>query len=325
MLIATLPTLKRDFDLKRIDEILSNPLVVSARYNTGGDTPYTPSEILQKIAPLAQRHRKKLYIDLEGRQMRIARWTPQSRGCVTLNCDFEITLPASIHFRRVGWFNIISALPQERKIFFTPQKTREEYFLGESQSVHIVAKDFSVRGYLRKQDRKYIKAAVKYGINAFMLSFVEGFKDINEFYDFHDAPWARVFRKSSSPELVLKIESTKGMEWLKTLGNTNSTGLKLMAARDDLFLSFVDKRQEVIPALRLIIEKDPEAIVASRLLSGLEVSGEVTIADMADIILMHQLGYRHFMLSDELADNFAAAMRDWQKIIIPLLSRKIGQ
>ena len=97
-----------------------------------------------------------------------------------------------------------------------------------------------------------------------------------------------------------------------------------MAARDDLFLSFVDKRSKFFPALGLIIKKNPKAILASKILSGLlDYPHEITVGDMADIALMNRLGYRHFMLQDELADNFDLTMQNWQEIIMPLLKEKL--
>lgn len=315
MLIMTLPTLRSAADLTRVEAMLRHPLAGAARYNTGGASPYPPREIVRALALIAKRYGKPLYFDLEGRQVRVARWSPQSSGVVTLNRDFSLTLPARIFFRRAGWFDIVDAEPAKRKVFFVPQRTRGEYYLGESQSVHIVAEDFSVRGYLSWQDRRYIRAAARTGLSRFMLSFVEQDDDIGEVLEVYRSS----ARFDAPPKLVAKVESLRGLEWVVESQARAASDVRLMAARDDLFLALVDRRALMLEALRFIVDEDPGAIVASRLLSGFESSGEVTLADMADIALMAQYGYRHFMLSDEFADRFDEALEEWQKVIAPLL------
>jgi len=304
MLIATLPTFTGTKAQNLSEEILKHPLIDAARYNTGGDSPYAPKQILEILKPIADRYGKILYVDLEGRQVRVARWTPFSRGVATLNRDFTIELPGQIHFRRAGWCDIVNAKPEERKIFFKPHRMREEYYLGESQSVNVIAKNFEVKGYLQDSDFEYIKTAVELGISHFMLSFVESIEDISELRDLPKA------------HLVLKIESQKGIEFVKKTPKKTLKKFQLMAARDDLFLSFVDRRSEFLDALKLIVKRDKNAILASKIMSGLlEYSSEVTIGDMTDIVLMNQFGYKHFMFSDELADCFTIAIHDWQEII----------
>ena len=118
------------------------------------------------------------------------------------------------------------------------------------------------------------------------------------------------------PKLVLKIESQKGIEFAKKTPKKVLKKFQLMAARDDLFLGYANKRSEFLDSLEMIAEKDPNAILASKIMSGLsEYPNELTIGDMADMALMKQFGYKHFMFQDELADCFAMAIRNWQEII----------
>lgn len=322
MLIATLPTLMNDSSLRLAQEIISHPLVEAVRYNTGGDSPYTPRQILEMIKSITDFYKKTFYVDLEGRQVRVAHWTPQSRGVVILNHDFQLELPAKIHFRRMGWFEVTGVKTAERKIFFEPRQTKQEWFLGESQSVHIVAPTFKLIGkYLSNLDFFYIQAAGDLGINHFMLSFVEKVDDIVNFAEtYRDNPNVAY---TALPITVLKIESQAGIELVRRMPSQFLTDhhLSLMAARDDLFLSFIEQRAEFFDALKIIIDKDPRAILASRILAGLETNDEVSWGDMADLILMKQLGYKHFMFSDELSSRFSWVIEDWQKIIEPLLAK----
>lgn len=331
MLIATLPTMVGEESIKLSEEIISSPLIDAVRYNSGGSSPYAPKQILEILKPIADRYKKILYIDLEGRQMRIACWTPHSRGMVVLNRDFEIELPAMIHFRRVGWFDIVNVLPEERKIFFQPRNTRQEYYFGESQSVNIVAKNFEVIGdYCANLDTDYIKAAVELGIRHFMLSFVENLSDLRNFYEICINSFRKFHGFNSSdaslfPIIVLKIESQKGLEFIRVMSDLlmkkSQLRLTFMAARDDLFLSFVNNRADFLEALKLIVKKDKNAILASRIMSGLEFGNEVSLGDMADLTLMKQFGYKNFMFSDELSSRFEETMQNWQEIIVPLLAK----
>lgn len=314
MLIVTLPTIVSLRDLELVLEIASRPEVSGARYNSGGMSPYSPKWILEEIKKITDRFGKILYLDLEGRQARVAHWSPLSRGVATLNRDFKITLPGLINFRRVGWFEIVNALPAQRKIFFNPKRTKGDYYLGESQSVNIVAREFEIDGYLNGLDLKYLRAAADLGIDKFMLSFAEAQNDTDEFRSAY-----RGFASKDPSEIVLKIESLKGIKFVKNSYRPEK-GIRLMAARDDLFLSYIGQRKEFLAALRLIAQTDRKAIMASRLMAGLEYSGELTIGDLADLALMREFGYETFMWQDELAGNFQEAMRNWTEIALPILS-----
>ncbi len=302
MLIATLPTLVSEADLHLAEKIFSHPLVSAARYNTGGDSPLAPGQIIARLAAIAKMSRKDLWVDLEGRQLRVAEWTPFERGSVVLNQDFDIELPGKIFFRRAGWCKITGVNAAKGKIYFEPMVPRTNYFLGKSQSVHVVAKAFELKGYVGGSDTLYIEAAARAGLNKFMLSFVEKEADIAE------AKRIMANVGLADVDLIAKIESVKGLACARNFK------IKLMAARDDLWLSFVNNRQDFLGALRQIISIDHGAIVASRLLSGLENGGEVSMGDVADVELMKRYGYKNFMFSDELSRNFEAAMQAWQTI-----------
>ncbi len=324
MLIATLPTIREADDNTRIARIMHEPAVDAARYNTGGDSPESIQNIVAYLKETQDMYQKTIYIDLDGRQTRVAEWTPYSRGSVVLNQDFEIELPGEIHFRGVGWFDIIDAKPEERKIYFRTIARRSEYYLGKSQSVHVLAKRFQVKGsYLNATDRAYVQCGCKVGLDAFMLSFAESWNDVFEFIDIYAQQYAG---KSPEPvELILKIESAAGIELVKGVSrvplrhNDFHVPYHLMAARDDLFLAYRHKRTAFLEALNLIIKKDPQAIVASKIMSGLEYGNEITYADMADVALMSQYGYKHFMLADELSHKIDVAVYTWDTIMKPII------
>src|SRR3989344_4381077 len=304
MLIATLPTFTSDESLLLSEKILSHEFIYGARYNTGGASPFEPEEILSRLKPIADRCGKRLYVDLEGRQVRIAHWTPFSAESVVMNRDFEIELPGQIYFRGLGWFPIVNVLPEERRIFFSAPSGSSKYYLGESQSTHIVAKEFKVKGYLNGKDKEYISAAIANDLSSFMLSFVESMNDLLDFGFVYGVG-------APNPELVIKIESIEGVNFVKKLPRSFTKKVTLMAARDDLFLAHINRRPDFLGALSLIIQRDHKAILASKIMSGLESGYEISLGDIADTALMSKMGYRNFMLSDELSKKFDLAMREW--------------
>jgi len=316
MLIGTLPTLVSDSSLSLAEKIVSHPLISAVRYNTGGDSPFRPMNILTRVKQLTDKYRKILYVDMEGRQLRVAHWTPFEAGTVTLNRDFEITPPARVHIRNAGWFNLVAVDSPKRKIYIEngPKFGPGQYYFGESQSAHIVGGNFSVRGYFGGLDEEYIKASIKLGINHFMLSFFERGDDLEEFYRFF--PGRRGFNQSVN----LKVESQKGVQFIqsKTLRSNES----LMAARDDLLISFGDNPIGIFKALQIIIKTDPKAILASRIMHGIQDAGEITMGDISDLILMSRIGYKNFMFSDGLAKHFSQAIKSWQEIL-PLLRKAV--
>jgi len=306
MLIGTLGTLVSEKALVQAETMISHPLVAAVRYNTGGDSPFDPLTILTKVKELTDKHNKMLYVDLEGRQLRVARWTPFDSGVVILNRDFSVNPPARIFVRNAGWFDLVAANPADRKVYLENGPDLGNYYFGESQSAHVIGGDFKVAGYLGGLDDDYIETSKKLGIDRFMLSFVEEQADLDEFY-------SRFSKKERMKlSLVLKIESQKGVNFIKDrLMPVNEW---LMAARDDLFISFGDKPIGIFEALKLIVKTDPNAIVASRILHGFQSSGSVTMGDISDVILMSKIGYKHFMFSDGMAKRFLKAVTIWEEI-----------
>ena len=91
-----------------------------------------------------------------------------------------------------------------------------------------------------------------------------------------------------------------------------------MAARNDLFIQMGAKKIEIITALRIIIKKDPQAIVASQILPSLEKEEGVKMSDLSDLLLLKILGYKHFLLNDSLcirSDVFEHAMFVWYEFL----------
>lgn len=303
MLIATLPPVHQE---KLLREIVAHPSVAAVRYNTGVDSAFSPDETVRRILEVTRAFKKPLYIDLKGKQLRITEWSVPPYGPILLNHKIKADLPAEVVFRgddRCELKKIVGGC----RIYVDPSP---RHAVGKGQSINILAKNLEIKERLSENDPLYIKAAVDQGVNLFMFSFIESSEDvlsfekvIREFGGSPDAPGS---------ELVLKIESQRGIDFIRKTKFCRGGNYRLMAARDDLMIQIGGL--DMPKALALIAKKDPDAICASRLLQGLEQSGEVTMGDIADLQYMRRLGYRDFMLSDGVSRNhFAKAIEFWKK------------
>ena len=156
--------------------------------------------------------------------------------------------------------------------------------VGKGQSLNISAKSLNISGYLTDQDKELISIGSEYGFNDYMASFVESYDDLSEIISLNK--WANI---------ISKIESLKGIKFILE----NGANLNLMVARDDLFINS-DCSYEMINYLKYIISKDKNAICASKIFSNLCNSGKFSMNDYIDLEYMYLLGYRNYMLQDDV-------------------------
>ncbi len=302
MLIATLPAIHQR---ELTERIIAHELIGGVRYNVGARSPYSPRRTLEQVLELTNRYDKKLWIDLKGRQLRIVKWAVPNFGTIALNHKLEVDCPAQVFFRGNERSEI--KVVRGNMIFVDPQPPSA---LGAGQAINIHGENLKIHGYLTSEDRKYIQAACKLGILNFMLSFVEEPEDIAEVREILNADGSAGDYKPV--ELVLKIESPKGLDFIGEASDKALRGCTLMAARDDLMINIGPNKMKMLSALQDIIAKDPNAIVASRIFAGLE-SGGITMGDISDLKLMHLMGYGNFMLSDGICQrHFGRAVEAWR-------------
>ena len=294
MLIATLPAIHRENLLRAI---IAHSAVGGVRYNVGARSAYSPKETLEWILELTTVHKKKLWIDLKGRQLRIVQWAVPKFGEIILNHEIEVDCPAKVFFR--GNERSEVKVVRGNKIYVDPPP---QYAVGAGQAINIHGEGLKIKGYLTEDDKAYIEAGTALGIDDYMLSFVEEKTDMEE-----------VVVLNPKARMVLKIESPKGIDLVSRTDFEVPLGVKLMAARDDLFINIGENKVHILGALAKIIEKDPGAIVASRIFSGIECDGNVSMGDLSDLRLMEIMGYKSFMLSDGICErHFDLAIRAWE-------------
>jgi len=157
--------------------------------------------------------------------------------------------------------------------------------IGPGESINIVDPSLHIDGTLTATDRAYLAAMRELRLTRVMLSYVEAPTDADE-----------VLQLLPNAELVLKIESQRGLAYAR---RQRAIQGRLMAARGDLYVEVLYPHR-IIGALRDIIAADPHAIVASRLCDSLAAHPVPENADISDIAFLLMLGYRTFMLGDQV-------------------------
>ena len=68
--------------------------------------------------------------------------------------------------------------------------------------------------------------------------------------------------------------------------------------------------------LSQLIQIAPKAICASKIFSSLEYRKTPDLADFSDLQLMYELGYRRFMLSDNICNyKLEEALKAWEDFV----------
>ncbi|HMW03509.1 MAG TPA: pyruvate kinase [Leptospiraceae bacterium] len=287
-IFATLPPPHRE---KSLQLVIDHPLVDSLRFNTGVRVSTNPKETLETLLRFC--NGKDFWLDLKGRQLRISQWAVPTFGDIVLNHEIDVSLPAEIYFRNEEKSTIRKI--KGNKIYVDPPPPKA---LGAGQAVNIPDESLKIQGYFTEEDLEYLDAAKELGIVNIMLSFVEEESDI-----------VQLTKIIPNANIICKIESKKGIQFVKEVFPNLKNKIRLMAARDDLFIQIGENKSHIFPTLKSIIEADETAILASRLFTSLETSLEVSLSDLSDFILMKTLGYSYFLLSDGICGNEKAFLK----------------
>lgn len=297
-LIATLPPSHLE---DTVFQIIRHSQVRGVRYNTGAKIRQSPKEVLENLARLTQSFGKDLWVDLKARQLRIARWAAPEYGKIILNHGFRVDLPAKIFFRGSEWSEIADI--KGKSIWVDPLPWSA---VGAGQAINVIGDNLRIRGFWDTDDLEYVEAALELGITNFMVSFIEGLPDLEEI--------DRRIPKDIGARIGLKIESQKGIDFVRSGAEFDRERYFLVAARDDLMINIGDNKAEMLNAQKDILARDPDAVLASRIFKGLEDIGAVGMGDFADLRLAQMMGYEYFMFSDTLCRlHFSEAIEEWMK------------
>lgn len=261
-------------------EAAAHPFCVGLRLNTVMPLRGRPGDVLARLAGLG----RPLWVDLKGRQLRIAEAAVPPFTAVRLSHRVEVRTPTVALFGGGREAVRVLAVDGDRLIL----EDGPRRVVGPGESVNVPDPSLRVAGVLTEGDRRWIGAAREAGVHDYMLSFVEGAADLDA-----------VRALDPAARLVAKVESQGGLDFVREAAAAGAPPARLMAARGDLYVE-LDRPHKLLGALRKVLHADRDAIVASRLCDSLAWDAEPSAADLTDVAYLLALGYRTLMLGDEV-------------------------
>lgn len=227
-----------------------------------------------------------LYYDIKGRQLRVEEIIPSKTHLeLILNHPISVATPTPVLFKAGADHALLEDVHGKHLVF----RGGPQYSVRAGESIHIRHPSLVIHGPLftdlEKEKIAKVRAA---GLDKWFLSYVEKQTDVDEFREL----------VGQSAELMLKIESKQGMRFVAQEFRKQDN-VSLIAARGDLYVE-LDQPHEILAATKLIVETDPEACVASRLLLSTVRSSVPSCSDFSELAWLYDIGYRKVMLCDEL-------------------------
>jgi len=277
-------------------EFCSDPNVAGIRMN---GLLFKNSNLGEQLSMIPRGANVPLWFDAKGRQPRVEEAIYYNDHLeLVMNHKFtRMTLPHPIIFKAGNDWAMIDKIDGKRLILRADGYPK--YRVKPGDSVHFRNANIRIDGPLFTDDEKSkIEQAVKAGARHWYLSYAERPSDVEE------------FRELIGPnaELVLKIESKAGLKLVSMLPSPDLTGFRLACARGDLFVE-VNQPHEIVEAQKFIVERDPDAIVGSRMLLSLFNDNVPSCSDINELAFLKSMGYKNFLLCDDLCKNGPALHR----------------
>ena len=276
-------------------------------------------EIIDRLNPTVP-----LFYDVKGRQLRVDSVDGDNTQYLdlTLNHPISVNTPTPVLFKAGSdYAKLLDVIDGGYRLIFDGGP---DFAVRRGESLHI--RDKSLRSWgpqFTEAELEKIDKVKKFGFKRYFLSYVQSKADVDEFVNL----------VGSEAEVYLKIEDQKGLQYVAN-EFVKTPNLKLVAARGDLYVE-VDKPHEALAAQKLIIEKDPEALVGSRILlsviqnpykelrellciyqqqglSEIEVQQillslvKPTVPDCVDfseLAWLYDIGYKKMLICDEICLN----------------------
>jgi pyruvate kinase len=277
-----------------IAEIARHPLICGLRLNTVMPVKGGPEEAIERLKGYDQ----PLWVDLKSRQLRVVGAAIPPYTEVRISHQIKVDTPVEAFFSDGTEYTQVVAVDGDKLILAEGPRR----LIGPGESVNIIHPSLEIQGTLTENDKAYLNAMKATGCQKVLLSYVEAVSDIEE-----------VKQLLPDAEVMLKIETQRGLGFARKYGNTFG---RLVAARGDLFVEVL-RPHKIISALRDIIQADPEAVVASRILNSLAYHPVPSSADISDVAFLLSLGYRTFLLGDAIClqrDTIIEALNLLQEI-----------
>lgn len=244
---------------------------------------------LLTIEKLNRSRKVDLFFDVKARQPRVT-WVDEDnkeRLDLRLNHPIKCKTPCVVIFKGgVDHAELDHLEEGGRRLVFNGGP---RYKVKPGESLYVRDPSLHIGGDLFIPEEKLkIEKCRKAGFKKWFLSYVEEERDLDQFFEL----------AGKDNEVWLKIESMRGLDFVARHFKKREN-LVLVAARGDLYVE-IDRPHNIAGALRMIVNADPEACVASRILLSV-VDGPVpSCADFLELQWLHDVGYRRMMLCDEL-------------------------
>lgn len=229
-----------------------------------------------------------LYFDVKARQPRVIEVIPNEDHLdLRLNHAVQVATPSVVIFKGGVDHAMLDHLEEDgRRLVF---RGGPRYNVKAGESLYLRDPNLRILGDLFIPEEKLkIEKCRKAGFKKWFLSYVEEERDVDQFLEL----------AGKDAEVWLKIESMRGLSYVADHFKKRDN-LVLVAARGDLYVE-IDRPHRIAEALRLIVHKDPQACVASRILLSIVEGPVPSCADFLELQWLYDVGYRRMMLCDEL-------------------------
>lgn len=233
-----------------------------------------------------------LYFDVKGRQLRVDEVYPNPRYLdIRLNHPVSVRTPVTVLFKAGSDHARLEEVSDGgyRLRFADGAVHGPRTMVHPGDSLHIRDASLTVGGnQFTEKELGKIQLARDAGFTRWFLSYVQNRRDVDEFLALvgpHD-------------EVCLKIEDPKGL-WYVATEFRKTPDLSLVAARGDLYVE-VAQPHDILSATKMLVERDPEAIIGSRLMLSIGAGPVPSCADFSELAWLYDIGYRRFMLCDEI-------------------------
>jgi len=285
----------------RFSEVVTHPIVEGIRINTTLPIQGTIEDYLQQAQEQADK--KDVWVDLKCRQLRIINYTvdfhnDRETHYIELSHKIKVHLPVEMYIDDGNFSATITDILNGNKLVVPGSVQKKEGLplpvssqsgIRPGMSISILDKSLEIDGYLTDKDKEYVESSRKIGMHRYMLSFVEQGSDIDSV-------------RNLDPDAIIlaKIESEKGLDFVRQDYRNYRNNITLMAARGDLYVE-VDKPDKIINACEDIIRLDPSATFASRMFESLKDLDKIPkCQDLFDVYCGMKLGYKRFLLGDDV-------------------------
>ena len=229
-----------------------------------------------------------LYYDIKGRQLRITEVVPNDDHLIIrINHPISVDTPTPVLFKAGADVALLHHVTEDgRRLEFLGGP---KFMVKDGESFHIRDKSLQVSGdQFAPVELEKIEKCLKAGFKHWFLSYVETQEDVDEF----------IKLVGKDAKVVLKIENQKGLDYVRNTFN-KTPNISLCLARGDMYVE-LEKPHEILAATKLIIDKDPNAVVGSRLILSVINEPVPSCADFSELAWLADIGYKNFMLCDEL-------------------------